>query len=249
MKILLVSLLLLLEIRGGFTGRIKTHSFLIPPIDRRLNSRKTMVITGNGQPTTDASIYTRAPNPPGNFIFKIPPVPGNYVAKAGPVESTVQHPLHSAQISMLTDKGQQVVQMPANQYQQLYDRANSNRFTTPSALARNDFQSKFLGQTQNFASKFADKTSTLGSVGSTFLSNVLKIQNGIVNNAQNEYLNVYAANKNADLAVAAGEAVSSVQSNQLNTIQSNPTNTVTPAMPASSSMYTSSYASGYRSKI
>jgi hypothetical protein len=249
MKILIVSIFLLLGTRGGVTGRIKTHSFSLQPPQRQLGSRKTMVITGATQPTTDASIYTRAPNPPGNFVYKIPPIHGSYLPKAAPVEPTYQPVLRQAKLNYLSQGGEQIVQMPTNQYQQLFSQANSNRFATPSALAKGDFQNKFIGYGQNFASKFAEKTSALGTIGSALLGNALKIQSGVVSNAQNEYVNVYAAQKNSELAEASTQAIDSLQTNQINAIQSNPLNSVTPKIGPNTSMYSSSYASGYRSKI
>lgn len=252
MKVLAISFVL--AVAGSvaaLTGRIKTTNLQAVPVDRTLHPRKALVITGATLPTTDPSVYTRTPSPPGNFVFKVPPPIGVYppVMHTVDTKNSFQPTIPQAQVQILNQRGNQVVQMPTPGYQQLFDLANSNTFATQSSLANGDAQNKMFSWGQKIGTKVSEKAGALADVGATLLGNTIKVQNGLITNAQDQYVNVYAAQKNAELAEAAGTSMQNLQRVNMKAIQNDPMNTVTPAIGNQGSMLGSTYASGYRQKI
>lgn len=252
MKVLAICVVLALT--GGaacLTGRIQYHNFEAKPIDRNLQARKALVITGATLPATDSSIYTRTPSPPGNFVYKVPPQVGLYppIMPTVNTQHSFQPTIAQASVKILNQRGKQVVQMPTHGYDQLFNMANRKSFATQSSLEQGDVQNRVFSWGEKVGTKLSEKAAALGGVGATLLTNGMKIQNGLINNAQEQYVNVYAQQKNAQLAEAAGTAMQNTQASNMRAIQNDPMNTVTPSIGGQSRMIDGTYASGYREKI
>lgn len=229
-------------------GRIQM--FDIAPVRRGVpvEARKTLMITGEGRPAQDNSIYTKPPQPDGAFIYNIPPKTGSY--SSGAPQIYAQPQIQSsyqprAEVKFVNNRGGTTVEMPADQYDQLYRNANSDQFHMASNLGKKDFQRRAVGFGNSFATKFAEKTGTISNIGSVLLANSLKIQRGIVSNAQNQYIDVYAAKKTADLSEEASEAVKQVQAQKTDELNADPNNQVTGSLSDNTRMWSSTAGSGF----
>lgn len=230
-------------------GKLKMHDNLFEAIPFRA-SRKMFMIASATRPKSDASIYSKPVQPEGNFVYPVPLSPVQYQRREGGHDSNEPtykpRQIPQTQTQVIWANGQNQIQMPTNQYNKLFSNANSDQFHTTGNLKNSDFQSRAIGFGKQLGSKLAEKAGTLGTISSQLFTNTMKVQTGVVNNAQNQYLNVYAAKKTSDLSAVASAKVKEVQDQEMNKINSNPQNTIGQVNQESGPMWTSSIGGKFK---
>lgn len=259
MKIVITFVLLF---AGSFSVTVigKIQMTELRPVKRNLKDeeeRKAMMITSIN-PSVDPSIYRPRIQPENNFVMPVPQQTGRHFDVSNhfshfeqPVANKFNHaPRTEAEVKLKTKGNTQVSVLPSEQYDQLYNRATNHQFVVPSDISENDLGNRIVNKGRSIFSKITDKTNSFLTAGALLLTNGLKVQTGIMNNAQNDYVSAYAKEINGNLSEISSDNIQNVQNQAAKKQEANPNSTEGAnnlgKMP---SMYSSSYGSGFLKAI
>lgn len=238
----------------AYIGKVQMTDFkLVKKTKPAEVERKALMIT-NGFASTDNSMYTAPPTPTDNFVYSIPLQVGTYYPTSATtainyLPDPANYKAPQANVRFINNGGSQQAMMPTNQYNQLFNNANSNQLQSNTPPGSHDLANQIYKNTKTNIDLGRKNSHTLATVGANLLTNYMKLGSSMMDTARNGAVALYAEKKSGDLTEAAATAIDSAQQQQVAIAKTDPNNLSTPSLPPTSSMYTSSYGRGYRDLI